>query len=129
MKKTYIAILAALFAAVSCSLKEVPSSFVNRDHYYGNVTQCESALYGVYTPLTAIYQANFMLMTEACSDIWYSRSTTVDACLDVTPAKPQFGATVWRQGYLGVMRANECIEGILASELDEKERERYTCWQ
>lgn len=122
MKKTYIAILAALFAAVSCSLKEVPSSFVNRDHYYGNVTQCESALYGVYTPLAAIYQANFMLMTEACSDIWYSRSTTVDACLDVTPAKPQFGATVWRQGYLGVMRANECIEGILASELDEKEK-------
>ena len=41
----------------------------------------------------------------------------MDACLDVTPAKPQFGATVWRQGYLGVMRCNECIECIAKAPL------------
>ena len=68
---------AGLFA--SCSLTEEPTSFVNRKSFYKNESQCIAALNSCYMPANAIYTANFMLVTEACTDIWYSSSTTVDA--------------------------------------------------
>lgn len=105
--------------AGSCSLTEDPSSFVNRNSFYQNESQCIAALNSCYIPLNSIYTANFMLVTEACTDIWYSPSTTVDACLDVTPAKPQYGATVWTQGYKGVMYCNECVDCISNSKLSD----------
>ena len=106
---------AGLFA--SCSLTEEPTSFVNRKSFYKNESQCNAALNSCYMPANAIYTANFMLVTEACTDIWYSSSTTVDACLDVTPAKPQYGKNVWTQGYKGVMYCNECVECISSADL------------
>lgn len=118
MKKNILVAVIALLA-VSCSLKEEPTSFVSRDQYYNNETQCIAALNGCYLPLASIYTPSMMFVTEACTDLWHSNSTTVDASLDVTPAKPQFGATMWRQGYLGVMRTNECIECIAASPLPD----------
>ena len=72
----------ALFAAgllASCSLAEEPTSFVNRKSFYQNESQCIAALNSCYMPVNSIYTANFMLVTEACTDIWYSSSTTVDA--------------------------------------------------
>ncbi len=104
----------------SCSLQEDPTSFVNRKSFYQNESQCIAAVNSCYMPIAAIYSANFMLVTEACTDIWYSASTTVDACLDVTPAKPQYGARVWTQGYKGVMYTNECVECISTSALPEE---------
>lgn len=112
----------ALFAAgllASCSLAEEPTSFVNRKSFYRNESQCIAALNSCYMPVNSIYTANFMLVTEACTDIWYSSSTTVDACLDVTPAKPQYGKTVWTQGYKGVMYCNECVECISTADLPD----------
>ena len=66
---------AGLFA--SCSLTEEPTSFVNRKSFYKNESQCIAALNSCYMPANAIYTANFMLVTEACTDIWYSSSTTL----------------------------------------------------
>lgn len=120
MKKILFVALTVLFSA--CSLKEHPSSFVNAETYYENKTQCIAALNGCYLSLSNIYTANYMLATEACTDLWYSNSTTVDACLDVTPAKPQFGAKMWTFGYQGVMRANECVDCIAASALKDEEK-------
>ncbi|MCQ2135523.1 MAG: RagB/SusD family nutrient uptake outer membrane protein [Bacteroidales bacterium] len=122
--KRYIIIIATCVAALcSCSLVEKPTSFVNRDNYYGNRTQCVSALNGCYLPMSSIYSASFMFVTEACTDIWHSNSTTKDAILEVTPAKPQYGATMWKQGYMGVMRCNECIECIAAADIPAAEKE------
>ncbi len=118
--KHYIFAALAVTLFGSCSLKEDPSYFVNRQTFYENESQCISALNSCYIPLTSIYTANFMLVTEACTDLWYSSSTTVDACLDVTPAKPQFGATVWTQGYKSVMYCNECIECISRTDLADE---------
>lgn len=87
----FILTLLAAGLLASCSLTEEPTSFVNRKSFYKNESQCIAALNSCYMPANAIYTANFMLVTEACTDIWYSSSTTVDACLDVTPAKPQYG--------------------------------------
>ena len=81
----FILTLLAAGLLASCSLTEEPTSFVNRKSFYKNESQCIAALNSCYMPANAIYTANFMLVTEACTDIWYSSSTTVDACLDVTP--------------------------------------------
>mgnify|MGYP000256000816 CR=1 FL=1 len=62
----------ALFAAgllASCSLAEEPTSFVNRKSFYQNESQCIAALNSCYMPVNSIYTANFMLVTEACTDI------------------------------------------------------------
>lgn len=113
----FILTLLAAGLLASCSLTEEPTSFVNRKSFYKNESQCIAALNSCYMPANAIYTANFMLVTEACTDIWYSSSTTVDACLDVTPAKPQYGKNVWTQGYKGVMYCNECVECISSADL------------
>ena len=117
MKKNILFIASILLC--SCSLEEKPTSFVNGDNYFETETQCISALNGCYLPLSSIYSANYEIAVEGCTDIWYTNSSTVDACLDVTPAKPQFGATAWKQGYLGVMRCNECIECIASAPIAE----------
>ncbi|MBQ7517054.1 MAG: RagB/SusD family nutrient uptake outer membrane protein [Bacteroidales bacterium] len=123
MKYRQTFILLGLLFFCACDMKEKPTSFVNRTNYYGNETQCISALNACYQPLASIYVPNYMLAVEACTDIWYSQSSTVDAVLDVTPAKPQVGATIWRQGYLGVMRCNECIECIGSSKLPAEQKD------
>lgn len=75
----FILTLLAAGLLASCSLTEEPTSFVNRKSFYKNESQCIAALNSCYMPANAIYTANFMLVTEACTDIWYSSSTTVDA--------------------------------------------------
>ena len=114
MKKIlkYIMIAAVLPLAAACSLKEEPTSFVDKHNFYQNTDQCYAALNACYIPLNSIYNSNFMIVTEACTDIWQSGSSTVDSSLDVSPSKPQFGATVWDQAYRGVMYCNEAINNI-----------------
>lgn len=114
-----ICLISLMWILCSCSLEESPTSFVNSENYYNDKVQCIAALNGCYLPLAQIYSANYMLATEACTDLWYSMSSTVDACLDVTPAKPQYGAKMWTYCYTGVMRANECVACISASKLDD----------
>jgi hypothetical protein len=57
-----------------------------------------------------------MIATEGVTDIMWIPSGTQDAQLDISPAKPRFGSTVWTQGYLGVQRCNFAIQGIENSE-------------
>ena len=93
----FILTLLAAGLLASCSLTEEPTSFVNRKSFYKNESQCIAALNSCYMPANAIYTANFMLVTEACTDIWYSSSTTVDACLDVTPPSRNTARTSGRR--------------------------------
>ena len=81
--------------------------------YYKSYSQCISGLNGCYTPFTSIYNnGNFMLALESVSDLMYCDSGTYDAILDISPANPRFGKTVWTQGYSGVMRCNNVIAAI-----------------
>lgn len=112
MKTKSYAIICFAVSLCSCSFKEDPTSFVNRDSFYQSEEQANSALTACYMPMNNVYTANFLLAVEACTDIWYSTSSTTDSSLDVTPAKAQVGVTVWNNCYTGVMRCNECIECI-----------------
>ena len=52
-------------------------------------------------------------MTEANTDIIFMSSNTMyDANCDVSPARPSVGATIWQNGYKGVMYTNEIITDI-----------------
>ena len=57
-------IVATLALVASCSLKEEPTSFVNKHNFYENQDQCYAALNACYIPLNSIYTSNFMIAVE-----------------------------------------------------------------
>ena len=114
------ATIVTLLAA--CSLKEEPTSFPNKYTIYKTVPQCQAVLNRCYAHLNNIYVADFMFATEACTDLWSSDANSGDAMLDISPSKPQIGATVWERGYKGIMDCNEAITCIERSPLDEAKK-------
>ena len=100
----------ALFSA--CSLEENMQSNYQTQTYYKSYSQCITGLNGCYIPFRSIYNGTFMLAVEAVSDLMYCNSGTYDAILDISPANPRFGKTMWTQGYSGVMRCNNVIAAI-----------------
>lgn len=129
MKKLRYIILAALAAAFcGCSLDENPEHFVSRDNFYTTENECRAALNSCYRSLKSIYQNKFLAITEACNDLFSSSSSgKTDFTLAVSPAEPQFGASVWTYGYQGIMYCNECIECIGKANIDEVSRQRMVC--
>ncbi|MBQ7517987.1 MAG: RagB/SusD family nutrient uptake outer membrane protein [Bacteroidales bacterium] len=103
----------------SCSLVEDTSSITSPHSFYKSREQCVSAINGCYIPLKNIYNYKMMLAIEGCSDIAYANSGTQDAQLDISPAKPRFGADVWTQCYQGISRCNTTLAGIGRSPIDE----------
>lgn len=106
----------------NCSLEEKPSSFESPETFYQTKAQCISALNSCYIPLKSIYTYTYMIVTEGITDLMYIKSGTMDAQLDISPAQPRFGQTMWTQGYKGVMYCNAAIEGIKGSPLREEEK-------
>ncbi|MBQ3821251.1 MAG: RagB/SusD family nutrient uptake outer membrane protein, partial [Bacteroidales bacterium] len=128
---TTIVAAAALFSA--CSLEEDLSPISTPDNYFRSKAECESVVNSCYIPMKNYYNYTFMLATECCTDIAYCPSGTLDARLDISPATPRHGQTVWTQCYLGVQRCNFAINGIEKSkafidkdthEIDEKNSDR-----
>ena len=116
MKKIYMLIV-ALVAAVSCSmLEENTDSFVSPANFYKSVSQARAGVNGCYIPLKSIYNYNMALAVEGCTDLMYCPSGTQDAQLDISPANPRFGSTMWTQGYKGVRYCNDAIYAIENSE-------------
>ena len=114
-----ILLASVLCLAASCSLKEEPTFFVNKHNFYKTVDQCKASLNACYAPLNNIYVADFMIATEACSDLWRSSSSSGDSSLDVSPSKPQVGARVWENCYKGIMYCNEAIANIETSPIED----------
>lgn len=118
MKRTsIISILAAVLFVSGCSLDEPLKGYSEGSDSFRTELQCDAVLRSVYTPLHYIYSLQFFFATEACTDIWYSSSSDQNAQLDITPAKPGVGSTVWKYAYKGIERANECVAGISGSPL------------
>ena len=119
MKRLYfkngliLALVLGSFCA--CSLKEDTLPFVNQETYYKNEAQCKTVVNSCYIELHSIYTSDLSLITETTTDVLYNTNTTVDAHLEVTPSKPQYGATVWKRGYRGVELCNDAIACISAT--------------
>lgn len=108
-----LALMLGSFCA--CSLKEDTLPFVNQGTYYKNEAQCKTVVNSCYIELHSIYSSDLSLITETTTDVLYNTNTTVDAHLEVTPSKPQYGATVWKRGYRGVELCNDAIACISAT--------------
>ncbi len=122
----FFAVSAAM--AASCSLEEDTSSLYTPENYFASKAECQSAVNACYTPIKSIYNYTYFLATECCSDVISCASGTLDASVDISPAVPRLGQTVWTQGYLGVQRCNFAIAGIEASKaLSDEERLALLC--
>ncbi len=115
MKKyIYIALLAVVSA--SCSLEETRDGFVDRAAAYDTKDQAQAVVNKCYTYLNNFITTNFGLMVEACTDLWYCSTSTVDASLNINPNNPGVGSSIWNNCYAAVMCCNEAIECINVSE-------------
>ncbi|MBR1705162.1 MAG: RagB/SusD family nutrient uptake outer membrane protein [Bacteroidales bacterium] len=112
IKHTLFSILAGALCAASCSLDEDLSALSTPDNFFRKTAECQSVVNGCYIPMKNFYTYAYMLATECVSDIAYCPSGTLDARLDVSPATPRHGQTVWTQCYIGVQRCNFAIQGI-----------------
>lgn len=120
MKKALYCI-AAVIALASCSLKEEPESFVDRENYFKSEAQIKAAVNSVYAQLRTLYTYRLFTLTEATTDLMYEKATTVvEARMELSPAQPGYSATIWQKCYQMVMYSNYVLEGIKVSGLPEE---------
>ena len=112
IKSRYIPIILGISFFFSCSLNEERFSTQGFEDYYQTKEQCIAALNSCYIPLNAIYKYQYLIVTEGVTDLMHIKSGTLDAQLDISPAQPRFGQTMWTEGYKGVMYSNAVFEGI-----------------
>ena len=131
MKKTSILFALAALMTVpfqACTLEEDTSSLSTPDNFFRKYSECQSVVNSCYIPIKSMYTYTYFLATECVSDMMYCASGTRDAQLDISPAVPRFGQTMWTQGYLGVQRCNYAIQGIEKCEaLSDSERTELLC--
>lgn len=121
MKKKIFILLIASGAAAACSLDETMEGFATRGNSYGTYSQAQAVVNNCYR-YTSFMTTNFGLMTEACTDLWFCSTSTVDASLKISPAQPGVGSSVWNNCYTAVASCNEAIECIGRSALPDKEK-------
>lgn len=120
MKKTLYTFL--IFSALTgCSLKEDTSLYINPDHFCKTIEQCDGAVVSTYVPLNSIFNLTMEIATEGCTDLYSIQSGTQDAQMDISPANPRFGNTMWEYCYAGVRNANYAIFGMEHSLLPEED--------
>ena len=107
----YTAAAMAMLSFQACTLDEDTSGISNPDDFFRKFSECQSVVNGCYIPIKSIYTYTYMIATECVTDIAYCPSGTLDASLDISPAVPRMGSTVWRNGYLGVQRCNFAVNG------------------
>ena len=92
--KKFLNLTVLMVASVACSLDETFPG-INQKNYYETVTQCRSAVNGVYIEAKSMMHSTLMIMFEGCTDLWHWAGTTVDGELQITPSKPEQGADLW----------------------------------
>lgn len=123
--KIYISLLfvVALFGSVSCSLQEDPEYFVNRNDFYKNREQCIAAINACYNKLNSIFTFRMLTLTDAHSDLIYEPAPTVtEARLELSPAQPGGGESIWLNCYQMIMFANSAFAGVQGSPLEDDEK-------
>ena len=123
MKKILLLVI-SVFALVGCTLDEKIISSSTPEGYYKTAKQIQTGLNGCYIPLKSIYtNYAFIQYADGGTDLMYKNSSdATDANAMYTPTTPRFGATLWQQGYLGVMRCNAMYAAIKRAPLTDEEK-------
>ena len=122
MSRNHHLILPAVLLLAACSLEEPRESFVSPTDFFQTRPQCVAALNGCYYPLKNIYTMLMLIATEGVTDLASIQSSQLDCQLDISPAHPRFGTTVWQYGYVGVRNACCAVDGIRRSPLEDDVR-------
>lgn len=120
---TFLTATYLLLLAAGCSLKEDRESFADRENSYRTVFQAESVVKSCYADIHQIFNSSSAMMMEVASDLWYQETSIVDAISAISPSRSGQAERIWRYCYNGIMRANEAIECITASDIDEDARQ------
>lgn len=118
MKRSLVLLPLVIASVLTGCLKEDLRSSTTAETYFRSSAQVETGLNGCYVPLRGIFSARgYWLTTDVDTDVMYiaNSSTMYEANCDISPARPGIAATVWSNGYLGVMRTNEIISDIRSS--------------
>ena len=109
-----IAYIALAAVCCACSLDEKVTSYATSSSYYTSVTKVRTGLNGCYNPIRATLNGTgFWEMSECATDlIELNISTQYNAICDISPTRPGIASTVWKNSYIGVMRANELIADV-----------------
>lgn len=112
--KKYIAIIAVVLAAASCSLNEEFTSYTKQEDFYNNKVQIQSGINACYNMIRSMFGgSSFWMTTECTTDLMYLNDPNAyNAILNISPAQPAFAATIWRYCYGGIMRSNAMIVAI-----------------
>lgn len=122
MKKIFLLACVSILLA-GCSLKETIESSSTPEGYYKTVEQCISGLNGVYSPMKGLFTESYFYATECATDIMdIGTVTRYDGVANIAPATSRFGATIWTQCYISIMRANAVIAAINRSPLDKSQK-------
>ena len=123
MKKILFLIL-SVAALVGCTLDEKVYSSSVPETYYQTVPQIKTGLNGCYIPLKSLYgNGDYFEVCEVATDlIYHNTDSYYDAQCFYTQSLPRFGATMWNQGYLGVMRCNAMYVAIERAPLSAEEK-------
>lgn len=128
MKKTlYILILSCLvFTSCEKFLDTVPTDTLTETDYYNSEDKLNSALAGVYQPLTASFLYGDCLFDQFATtdESFYARSSQLTGVqvynFDYTNSEVN---GFWQQLYMGVQRANLLIKNINLANMDETKRD------
>ena len=117
--------LLAAFVMTSC-LDEDTSNVVRPSDFYKDASQIRVALNSAYYPMTYVYRFQFMIAVEGSTDLASTDgSAQPDAFLQINPANPGYGDTVWQYCYLGIRNATAVVAGIERSPLSPEETIDY----
>lgn len=131
-----IAVTIALsFTAVSCSdfLDEEDASNFTKDTYFTKAEHAESAVNGIYEPMTSITNSGFgggtWMMLEFATGL---ANTSLGQATDIYLVKDLinnsdngYGQNFWTEYYLGISRANLAIEKIPDINMNETDKQKY----
>ena len=122
MKTRFILYILPLLLLAGCSLEEDRESFADRANSYQNSFQAEAVVKSCYEDVAQLFNSSSAMMMEVASDLWYQSTSVVDAISAISPARSGQASRIWQRCYNGIMRANEVIECVLASDIDEEDK-------
>ena len=118
--------MAATVLAGSCSIKEYEPDIVSPYTFFKTEPQLRAAVNGAYDPLNTIHNLPLYIAIEGTSDLASTNgSAQKDAKLDINPASPGAGNTLWQYAYRGIRYCISTVAGINRSSLDENIKAPY----
>lgn len=124
MKRIFFSVFATVSLLCSCSLDEKVISDSTLETFYKTPQECLLGLNSCYTSIRSILNnSSYFTMSECQSDLMYLKNIDQkDATLQISPAMPQFGATIWQYAYFGIMKANSVEAAVRRASFSDKEK-------